>query len=81
MSGALLQLAQNLRHFRVVKKLTQDELAKISGVNRSYLASLESGSRKNSSVRTVEKLAAALDISVSDLFRSSLSQNKRGGAK
>lgn len=48
--------------------LTQAELARRAGLNRSYLAGVESG-RRNTSARTIEKLARALDVSPADLLR------------
>ncbi len=50
-----------LRAAREAKLLTQIELARLSGVNRSTISDLESGSR-NAHFRTIRQLAAALDV-------------------
>ncbi len=61
-------LARNLKYYRAQLALSQRDLAEISGVNRSHLASIESGTQPNTSLRTVEKLAAALGVSALDLL-------------
>lgn len=70
MSDTLAHLADNLKYYRARLGLTQVDLAERAGVNRSHLASIESGTQPNTSIRTVEKLAAALGVSVLDLLRS-----------
>jgi transcriptional regulator with XRE-family HTH domain len=68
-SGSLTYLAKNLKFYRAQLDMTQVELAKKSGVNRSYLASIESETQPNTSIKTVEKLAAALGVSLLDLLK------------
>jgi transcriptional regulator with XRE-family HTH domain len=48
--------------------LTQEDLADKAGIHRTYLSDVERGSR-NLSLINIERLAAALSISMSDLFR------------
>jgi transcriptional regulator with XRE-family HTH domain len=69
MSDILSYLAQNLKYYRAKLGMTQAELAKQASVNRSHLASIESGTQPNTSIKTVEKLAAALGVSAFDLLR------------
>lgn len=69
MLTSLINLARNLKDYRARRGLTQKELADKAGINRSYLASLESGIQSNTSIRTVEKLAKALDVTVVDLLK------------
>jgi transcriptional regulator with XRE-family HTH domain len=69
MNDSLSYLARNLKYYRAKLGLTQVDLAQKAGVNRSHLASIESGTQSNTSIRTVEKLAAALGVSVLDLLR------------
>lgn len=70
MSVIAKTLAQNIKHYRNIKQLTQDELAQKAGVNRSHLATIESGHQSNTSIKTLEKLAQVLKVSVSDLLRN-----------
>lgn len=55
-----------LRIYRDLRGLTQTRLAEMSGVNRVQIADIEAG-RKNGSVETIRKLAAALGVAVDDL--------------
>jgi transcriptional regulator with XRE-family HTH domain len=64
----LTTLAENIKYYRSQLELTQEELARRAGVNRSYLAGIESG-RRNTSARTIEKLARALGVSPADLLK------------
>jgi len=50
------KVGENISKLRKAKKLSQGELAKILGVNRSYISTLENGSR-NPSVETLQKIA------------------------
>ncbi len=70
MSDSLAHLARNLKFYRAQLGVTQVELAQKAGVNRSYLASIESETQFNTSIKTVEKLAAALGVSVIDLLKA-----------
>ena len=47
--------------------LSQETLAELSGLHRTYVSSIERG-RVNPSLENVEKLVRALDISISSLF-------------
>lgn len=61
-------LGQNVRRFRVERGLSQEELAFRAGMKRSYLSDMERGTR-NPSVRALERIAAALDITPDTLLR------------
>ena len=56
-----------IRTRRSLLGFSQEELAHRSGLHRTYISDLERGAR-NPSIETVEKLAGALDTSVSTLF-------------
>lgn len=49
--------------------LTQEDLADKAGVHRTYLSDVERGTR-NLSLVNIEKLAAALSVTMSKLFES-----------
>ncbi len=61
------QLGMRLAYLRKKKGWSQEELAFRSGVNKNYLSDLENG-RRNPSLRIIEQIAAALEVTLSDLF-------------
>lgn len=61
-------MAYRIREIRVLRKLTQEELAELSGVSRVTISQLESGDGKNTTSKTLLKLADALDVPVDTLF-------------
>lgn len=57
----------NLRRLRVAQGLSQERLALSASIDRSYVGRVERG-EENVTVSTLEALAVALDVQVSDLF-------------
>jgi transcriptional regulator with XRE-family HTH domain len=68
-SDILAVLGRNVKSYRARLEWTQEDLARQAGINRSYLAGIESG-RRNTSARTIEKLARALGVSPADLLEA-----------
>jgi transcriptional regulator with XRE-family HTH domain len=62
-------LAQNLRRLRAQRGISQEELADLAGLHRTYVGSVER-SERNISIDNIERLAIALGIPVPDLLRS-----------
>lgn len=60
-------LAHNIRHLRESRRLTQQQLAKLSGVPRATWAHLESGAA-NPTLTVLLKVAAAMQVSVEELI-------------
>ena len=60
-------LGERLRTIRLLHRLTLREVAQAAGVSESFVSQLERG-RSSASVATLQRLAAALGIEVSDLF-------------
>ncbi len=60
-------LALNVQNLRHGKQLSQEELADICGLHRTYIGSVERGER-NATLSTLEVLATALDVSVPNLL-------------
>ncbi len=59
--------ARNLREIRIKQGLSQEELADIAGLHRTYVGSVERGER-NISIDNMERLASALNINIQDLL-------------
>ncbi|MBT4731693.1 helix-turn-helix transcriptional regulator [Candidatus Woesearchaeota archaeon] len=47
--------------------ISQEKLAELAGIDRTYISSIEKGER-NVSIVTIEKLSAALKVTIKDLF-------------
>ena len=61
-------VGENLKKIRADKGLTQEEVALRSGLSQGYINQLESGKRMYTQ-KSLEQIAAALDISITDFFR------------
>jgi transcriptional regulator with XRE-family HTH domain len=62
-------LAENLKKLRKQRKLSQEELAKKAGVTYSTLIKLESGVNKNPTIKTIQQIATALEVTLDELTR------------
>jgi transcriptional regulator with XRE-family HTH domain len=60
-------LAQNIKGFRKIKKISQEELAERCGLHRTYIGSVEREER-NVTLSTLEVLANALEVKVTRLL-------------
>lgn len=66
--SALVQtFASNLKKHRANARISQEELALQSGLDRTYISGCERGVR-NPSLVSVEKIATALGVPVRELF-------------
>jgi transcriptional regulator with XRE-family HTH domain len=73
--SARVRLAKNLRALRARDGLSQETLASLVGLHRTYIGSIER-SERNVSLDNVEKLAWALKIDISELLSESLVLNQ-----
>ena len=60
-------LANNIRAYRKAERISQEELADMCDLHRTYVGSVERGER-NVTLSTLETLAAALGVSVPTLL-------------
>jgi transcriptional regulator with XRE-family HTH domain len=60
--------AEKLRAARVARGLSQEALADLAGLHRTYVGSVERGER-NISIDNMECLSQALELEVVDLLR------------
>lgn len=61
------KVGQKIKQIRNEKGLSQEKLALKAEIDRTYLAGVEQGKR-NPSLKSLEKIVEALDISFQDLF-------------
>ena len=63
----LMRFGEAVRKLRQSKQISQEEFADVCGLHRTYISDIELGKR-NVSLENIEKIAVALDISISQLF-------------
>ena len=63
-----MEIGQKIRQARLAKNMTQEELGKVVGLQKSDIAKYESGRVVNIKRSTIQKLALALDLRGSDLI-------------
>lgn len=63
-------LGKNVRHYRQLRGMTQEELAHSADMKRTYVSDLERGTR-NPSVRAVGRLATSLGVKPEHLLAES----------
>lgn len=61
-------MAYKIKELREKKKLSQAELARLSGVSRATVIRLESNDEVVVNSKTLENLAKALNVSIRSLF-------------
>lgn len=61
------QFGERLRHLRSMRGLSQEDLAHLCNLDRSYVGGVERGQR-NISLLNIKKIADALSISPRDFF-------------
>lgn len=64
-------LANNVKHYRAIKGMSQERTALDAGIDRTMLSKIERGIT-NPSLDTLLKLANYLDVTVSDLLREDI---------
>lgn len=62
------KVGKRIREVREKVEMSQKDLAYSSDLDRSYIASVESGQR-NISIVNLEKIANSLGVSLSELFK------------
>lgn len=67
-SDILKIIAQNVRYSRHCHGMSQEELAEVAGVHRTYIGMIER-SEKNVTVLSLDKIASALDVPVETLLQ------------
>lgn len=58
---------ENLRRIRMEKNISQENLAFLSGMDRTYVSGIERGKR-NVSLVNINKIALALNVEIKELF-------------
>lgn len=67
MSDVAVRFGKRLREVREEAGISQEKLAELSTLHRTYVSSVERGKR-NISIENIERLALALGVSMRDLM-------------
>ena len=67
-SDLLFAFGQTVRRLRLSKDISQDKFADMCSLHRTYISDIELGKR-NVSLENIDKMAEALDMRISDLFK------------
>ena len=67
MSDIAKAVGQRIRNYRTQNGLSQEKLAELSGCHPTYIGQLERG-EKNATLESIERITAALGITLSKLF-------------
>lgn len=62
-------LNENLRKIRLEQELSKLKLSRLSNVSRNTIREIENGNFENTSLATVNKLANALHVRLTDLVK------------
>jgi transcriptional regulator with XRE-family HTH domain len=62
------KLGKNLKRIRIKKDITQIEIARRLGVDRSFVSNIENG-KNNPTLSTITSLAKALDVPSTELLK------------
>lgn len=68
MTDDVKKLGENLKRIRIKKNITQVEIAKKLGVDRSFVSNLENA-KTNPTLATITNLAQVLNVSTSELLK------------
>ena len=62
-------LADNIKRFRKQLNLSQEQLARKADISYATLIKLESGANTNPTLKIIQQLAIALEVSLDDLIK------------
>ena len=63
-----VRLGNRIKSIRLEKKISQEKLAHLSDLDRTYIQSIEKGDR-NLSIATIEKISNAFNIQIHELLK------------
>lgn len=62
------KLGENIKKIRIEKDITQSEVARRLGVDRSFVSNIEKG-KNNPTLSTITSLAKVLDVPTTELLK------------
>jgi transcriptional regulator with XRE-family HTH domain len=68
MTTAIERLAQNIKRIREEKHMSQGDICRDLGCDRSFISNLEAG-KNNPTLITLERVASALGVTCAELLK------------
>ena len=62
-------LAENIKRYRKERGLSQRALVRVADITYSELSKIEAGYIPNPGVKTIQKIAIALEVTIDDLMK------------
>ena len=69
MSRKISPIATNIKKLRKKLGISQDKLSKLADVSHNTIIKIESGGIQNPTIRTAQKIAQVLGVSIDDLIK------------
>ncbi len=69
MLNGISTIAKNIKKIRKKKGISQDKLSKLADIAYNTIIKIESGAIQNPTIKTVQKIAKALDVSLDELTK------------
>lgn len=63
------RIGENIRKYRLERKLSQEKLARLADLSFPTIAKIESGETSDPRIETVKKIADVLGVSIDDLMK------------
>lgn len=64
-----MKIATNIKKYRQKIGVSQDRLSKLADVTYNTMIKIESGANENPTIKTLAKIAKALNVKVDDLLK------------
>lgn len=61
-------MGYKIKEIREARAMTQEELAEKSGISRVTISGLENGTERNTTSKTLVRIASALGVTVDQIF-------------
>lgn len=62
-------IGKNIKKFRQEKGISQDRLSKLADLSLNTIVNIESGGNPNPTIETLNKIAAALSVTINELIK------------
>ncbi len=62
-------IAKNIKRYRAKLGISQDKLSKLAGITLHTITKIESGATPDPRIKTIKKIADALDVGIDDLIK------------